>query len=52
MGGAAIGLIAGYYAVAYISCMWLWPKSNLAGFWQRLQGWYAQSLEVGSPTGW
>ena len=29
--GAVVGLITGYYAVAYASCTWLWPDSNLCG---------------------
>jgi hypothetical protein len=29
--GAAIGLVAGYYAVAYAGCIWFWPESNLCG---------------------
>jgi hypothetical protein len=26
-----IGAVAGYFAVAYPSCTWLWPQSNLCG---------------------
>ncbi len=29
--GAFLGLIAGYYVVAYASCTWFWPNSNLCG---------------------
>ena len=29
--GAIIGLTGGYYVVAYSSCTWFWPGSNLCG---------------------
>lgn len=29
--GALVGLIAGYYVIAYLSCTWFWPNSNLCG---------------------
>jgi uncharacterized membrane protein YeaQ/YmgE (transglycosylase-associated protein family) len=28
---ALIGAIVGYYVVAYPSCTWLWPNSNMCG---------------------
>lgn len=31
LAGAAIGLMAGYYALAYAGCAWFWPNSNLCG---------------------
>jgi hypothetical protein len=29
--GAIAGTVAAYYLVAYTSCTWLWPGSNLCG---------------------
>jgi len=29
--GAAAGLVAGYFAGAFVSCTWLYPTSNLCG---------------------
>jgi ABC-type xylose transport system permease subunit len=29
--GSIIGLMAGYYVIAYSSCTWFWPNSNLCG---------------------
>jgi hypothetical protein len=31
-----LGLIAGYTAIAYPSCTWLWPQSDLCGVWSPL----------------
>jgi hypothetical protein len=28
-----LGAIGGYYAIAYPSCTWFWPESNLCGIW-------------------
>jgi len=28
-----MGAIAGYYAIAWLSCYWFWPESNLCGIW-------------------
>ena len=31
--GPLVGGIVGYYAIAYPSCTWFWPDSNLCGIW-------------------
>jgi hypothetical protein len=35
---ALVGAIAGYYCVAYPSCMWFWPESNLCGIYAPVGG--------------
>lgn len=35
---ALFGLVAGYYCVAYPSCTWFWPNSNLCGIYSPIGG--------------
>ncbi len=33
LGGALMGLVAGYFIGVYIACDWLFPTSNLCGIY-------------------